>query len=220
MAELDIITIDTKENNKICKYNTISDTIYVTMGYVTYLHLSHRSQPINYYEYMKLFTLINFLETPIYIYNMIVTRIECRDTKEKADFIIDFAAAVTITQITPIALAVIKAYQPAVFLAYIGYNLISEENKEYFSTNLREPIKYLRKNANYYMEDFMHSTMEFAEKETMRKVTEAKEMSDISLKSVEQASNALSDFKNYLSDIFYDNEETANQEVDIVGKTE
>lgn len=220
MAELDIITTDTKDNNKICKYNTISDSIYVTVGYVTYLYLNYRVHPIDYYSPMKLFALINLLTTPLHIYNMIVTRIECKDTKENTDFTIDVAAAITITQIIPTVLIITKVYQPAVFLAYIGYNLISEDNKEYFSTNLRESMEYLRKNANYFKEDFIRLVIEFAEKESRKKVIEAKEMSDIALKVAEEASNTLSDFKNNLSDIFYDNEETVDQEVDIVGKIE
>jgi hypothetical protein len=208
-----------EENNRICNYNKMPDAIYVAMGYVTYLHLSHRSSPIDCYS-IKLFALINFISTPLYIHNMMLTSIECEDIKENSDFIINIAAAVTITQIIPMILVAAKVYGPAVFFAFIGYNLISKDDQEYFSVNLREPMKYLRKNVKYYKEDFTRSVIEFAEKETIRKVTEAKEVSYITLKIAEETSNALSDFKNYLSYLFSTNEETSYQEVCVLGETE
>jgi hypothetical protein len=179
MANLNNIVTDTKENNKICKYNKIPDTIFVTMGYVTYLHINYGLHQLDYSNPMKLFALMNLLTTPIHMYNMAVTQIRCTDTKENTDFSIDLAAALTITQIIPVFLTITKVHGLAVFGTYIGYNLINEDNQEYFSTNLRLPMKWLRKNAQYYKENFIRLAVEFNEKEIMRKIAEAKEMSDI-----------------------------------------
>jgi hypothetical protein len=220
MANLNNITTDAKENNKICKYNKIPDTIFVNIGYMTYLYLNYRTHQLDYSNPMKFFTLVNFLTTPIHIYNIAVAKIECKDIKENTDFSIDLAAAITITQIIPSFLIITKVHELAVFFAYIGYNLIDEDNQKYFSTNLRSPMKWLRKNAQYYKENFIRLAVEFNEKEIMRKIAEAKEMSDITLKFIEETSSTLSCVKNYLLDIFYANEETIDQEVDIVGKIE
>ena len=117
-----------KENSAIYK---VPDIAYLAIG-TSYLYMIRKT--CNVYQAFAAFIGANILTLPVISHNIL-------DLDNKTERKIEAAAGITVAILTPPMLDILQIPLPVTFAAVIGYSFISEDNREYYSTNLRKGIE-------------------------------------------------------------------------------